>query len=234
MPGYNSYKKKRGGYSKPKATRQQKNRGTNALIPKTFGSALSMARRALSLGTMLKGMINCEKKYHDVSQTPEVISYNGDVTLLSGMSAGDDVGNRDGNSILARSLHFRADITGNTTNTSNVTRCIIFIDKMNQGSAPGVSDILAVTGSSNAVNSPLNVDHITRYSIILDKIWTTSVAGTQRHVFKKYINLYKHIKFTGTGNTDVYQNAIYVLWVTDVITNDPVVTWYSRLGFYDN
>lgn len=225
---------KRNFRRRPKVTRQMRNKGTNALVPRTWGSAFSMAKRALSLGTMLKGLVNSEKKYHDVTQTPETISYNGDVTLLSGMAAGDDVGNRQGNSVLARSLYFRADITGNTQNTSNVTRCIIFIDKMNQGTAPTASDILSVVGASNAVNSPLNVDHITRYSILLDKAWTTSVNGTQRHTFKKYINLYKHLKYTGTAATDVYQNAIYVLWITDVVSNDPQVTWYSRLGYMDN
>lgn len=229
-----NYRKKNSGFRPKKATQSQRNRGTSALIPKSFGNAFTMAKKALNMGLMLKGMINCEKKYHDVTQTPETISYNGDVTLLSGMAAGDDVGNRDGNSVLCRSLHFRADVSGNGMNTSNVTRCIIFLDKMNQGTAPTAADILAITGSANAVNSPLNVDHITRYTILLDKLFTTSVNGSMRFSFKKYIKLYHHLKYTGTSASDVYTNAIYVLWLTDVISNDPSVTWYSRIGFYDN
>lgn len=234
MPGNRYYKKysyRRKGYKKP--NQYQKNTGTSALIPRNWGSAWTVAQRALAIATGLKGLINSEKKYHDKTTTA-LVSFSGTVEGLSHIAQGDDVGNRDGNSILARSLWVQLDVKGNTAQTSTVTRVVIFIDTENTGTTPTASDLLQVTGSQASVDSPLNVDHTSRYVILLDKKFTNSLNGQMRLTFKKYIKLYKHIKYTGSSATDTYKNNIYILYISDVNTDDPQITYYSRLGFMDN
>lgn len=233
MPYRRSYRRTYRSTRYRRPTRYQRNTGTSQLIPKAFGSAYSIAKKALSIGMSLKGLVNSEKKYFDSNST-DFVSWNGTVNPLSNIAQGNDVGNRDGNSILARSLWLQMDVRGNVANQSNIVRVIVFVDTENTGSTPAASDVLQTTGSAFAVDSPLNVDHLPRYTILMDKKFVTSTAGQTRLNTKRYINLYKHIKYTGPNATDTYKNQLFILFVSDVITDDPILTYYSRLGFMDN
>lgn len=227
-------------YGTRRPTQQQRNTGT-ATLTKAYnfaksGNALAIAKAALKAATYMKGMINSEKNYFDTSQTGQAQSFSGTIYPLSQIPQGDDVGNRAGNSVLARSLYIKADISGNTGTVSGSTilRMMIVSDTENTGSTPTVSDILQTTGTALVVDSPLNVDHIARYNVLLDKTFALNNSGQIRLQYKKYIKLYKHLKYTGPNGTDVYKNNLYMLVCSDVNANDPSITFYSRLGFYDN
>lgn len=214
--------------------RRGKKRSTKVYGQSMAGKALSLALKVAKGLALIRGMVNCEKQYVDTNQTGQVVSNAGQITNLSAIAEGDDVSQRKGNSILARSLYLQADVVGNAVNTTNMLRCIIFQDQENTGTDPTVADILQFTGSALAVESPLNIDHIARYKILLDKKFVFTTTGHMRTNFKKYLNLHTHIKYTGTASTDIYRGQIYILWISDVATNDPSVTWNARLGYYDN
>lgn len=192
-----------------------------------------MAAKAVQGVSYLKGLINTERMYFDKNDTVSP-DYNGSVTLLSGIPTGDDVGQRTGNSILAKSLYLNISATMNSSATTTLVRVIVFMDTLNTGSTPTVSNILSVTGNGYAPLCPINVDSTPRYKILYDKKITFSNTGTRLIRLTKYLKLQKHIKYTGVNATDVYKNNIYVVYISDQLTNVPAVNLCSRLGYHDN
>lgn len=195
-----------------------------------------MASAALRGVAKIKGLVNSEKKYTDKSLSIQPIAWTGQVDLLSSIAQGNDDNQRQGNSVLARSLYLQMDARINTVNDSNVLRVLVVVDTENTGTAPTVSDVLqtSMVGTSNVINAPINNDHLPRYNILLDKKLVLSKNGNERICFKRYIKLYKHIKYTGANATDTYKNNIYMVMVSDVGIDDPFFSYYSRLGFMDN
>lgn len=215
-----NYKRKAYGTRKPNYT--------------VVGSATYLAKRALQGVKYIKSMINCEKKYRDTTFTGSV-DWNGSILCLSLCGAGDDVNNRQGNSILCRSLYDRMDIQANANAVNTYFRIIIFQDKENTGTDPTPADVLQTVGSNLAPTSPLNVDHISRYSILCDKSMVMDAQQGITKMFSKYINMQTHLKFTGINATDIYKGALYMLLISNQnTTNLPAYQLSNRMGFYDN
>ena len=84
---------------------------------------------------MMKGIINSEKKRYDLTHSFN-ISTTPAFTLLSGIAAGDDVANRQGNSILAKYLTFDYYISMNGSATRSTCRVLVFADAENTGTTP--------------------------------------------------------------------------------------------------
>lgn len=214
--------------------RNRKSHGKRSVaVPQTrVQKALYYGQKAYKLARFMQGMINCEKKYADLSYSGS-IDYNGAINLITNIPQGSDVGNRDGNSILVRSLNFKQVWRMTGTTDTNV-RTIIFLDTSNTGSAPTVTDVLQYVGSVTAPLSPLQVDHLTRYKILRDFKYILSTNDKSSREIAQYIKLYFHEKFTGPNATDIYKNAVYVLNISDKIASLPTVEAYHRLGYYDN
>lgn len=215
-----------------KTTKPYKKRAPQAWYSKKY-SVGEMATNALKGVAYLKGLVNSERMYFDCNDT-QGPTYNGAITLLSGIATGDDDGARTGNSILARSLYLNFSSTINASATTTLVRLIVFMDKMNTGTAPTVADILSTPGNGYAPLCPLNVDHTSRYKVLMDKKLTLSINGSRIARTIKYVPLMTHIKYTGVNATDVYKNNIYVLYITDQLANTPLVNLCSRLGYHDN
>lgn len=221
------------GFMGFKKTRQRRAKKSVAWYDKKY-SPLQVAQKALAGVKYIKGMINCEKKYRDTQWTGSA-DYNGSIQCISYCATGDDVDNRQGNSILVRSMYIRADIQANAAATNTYFRIIVFMDKENQGTDPTASDVLATVGSSYAPTSPLNVDHIARYTILVDKTITMDAVKSITSSFVKYIPLQHHLKYTGTAAANIYKNAVYMLMLSNqVTTNLPAFQLTARMGFYDN
>lgn len=190
------------------------------------------AKQAWKGVKFVKSIINSEKHYFDNTSVTGAVASAGTIYCLSNIAQGDDVNNRQGNSVLAKTLYVRGTMYRNVSNTAviNSVRCIWFQDTSNQGSDPTVTDIL----QSADVRSPLNVDKTSRYSIIRDKVYTLSVGGQAGFNIKKFLPINNHLKYTGSSGSNIYTNALYVLVITDQSTLQPVFDMTSRLAFYDN
>lgn len=195
-------------------------------------SPSELASKAYNGVKYLKGLINVEKHYVDVSNGAQNVDTTGFVTLLSAIAQGDDVNNRNGNSILAKTLYWRSIVLRDASNVNpcNFVRIMIIKDLENTGTAPTIADILA----SATVYSPLNVDHTSRYQVLADRVIPLPLNGAEGNQLKLFIPINDHLKFTGSASTDVYKNAIYVMGLSDVGLNPPVMGYNSRIGFYDN
>ena len=178
----------------------------------------------------MKGMINAEIKRFDTTASVTPTATPG-IVLLSDIAAGDDVGNRDGNSILAKYNTGTVQMSIAAASTLVEGRVLFFIDTQNNGSAPAAADILEAPTN---VLSPLNRDNTQRFTILNDIHITLSNTGDKISTQKYYKKLGFHMRYTGTSTGTNNKNSLYVLYMSTDNTNPPTINIYNRLAYYDN
>lgn len=222
---------------KPYKGKGRKSTGAYTGFTTSLAKTTAIARDAMVAIRQIRGMINCEKHYKDLEvSSGTTISWSGTTIHCTGVSQGDDVDGRQGNSILGRSLWIQLLFNANATSTSSYIRMIVYRDKMNQGATPLATEVLtpALVSSANAPLAPLNVDQTSRFQIMYDKRFIVSSDSKDMVKVAKYLNFQNHVKFTGTAGTDEFQNHLYILLISNEQTNTPTVGGVIRFGYYDN
>jgi len=196
-------------------------------------SVAQLAKKAWDATRYIKGMINCEKHYKDttISETP---LQAGTITHLTSITQGDDQGQRQGNSILMRSIYADLSLSIGAGGTNSQVRVAIVLDTMNTGTAPTVAQIYQTVGTVNAVNSPLNRDNAGRFSVLFDRRVSLNNVGKATCFIRKYLKTYHHIKYTGSAGTDEFKNNVWLVCLCNEATVAPAVTGICSVGFYDN
>lgn len=182
----------------------------------------------------LKGMVNVEYKVKDLVATATP-STAGSLSLLNGLTKGDDYNNRDGRQVRWKSIqmYLRSTIHASATNTS--IRAIIFIDKQASETAPTVASLLDITTAS-AVDAFRNLSNRKRYVILCDRRITLNTDFPEKTTrYYKRIDMKQIFDDTDGGTiSDITTNSLYVLFVSDEATNTPNVVHNFRLRFIDN
>lgn len=187
----------------------------------------------------IKGLINVEKKFFDVSAYTQVPTSTPSIVNLSNIAEGNDYNQRDGNSILLQSLQWRMNLAANASATRNFLRIIIFRDNDQRGTDPAPGDLLETTAGDSALVSPLLHYVNQRFSILSDKCYTLNLNGDSGFkMIKKYMKFPPgtHIKYQNTTGADAsnWEGALYALFVSDQATNGPSIDYFFRLRFTDN
>lgn len=195
---------------------------------------MGYAQKALRVAQFVKSVVNVEYKFIDVSAGVSCSS-TGAVALLTGIAVGTTQITRNGNSILTKSLYSQVLLTAAAgATTATMVRYILFRDKQDSSSVPGVTEVL----QSASVIAPLNRNNGDRFMILCDKRITVPTVGndTSSKVMKCYKKLHFHTKFLGdtAAQSDVGENHIYVLCVSDQASNNPAVNHQVRIKFIDN
>lgn len=201
---------------------------TRFFTPRNISTGVRYAVRGVNL---MKTLINSELKRFDtnVSQTPTTTAA---IQLLTPIDQGDDVGNRNGNSILAKYHTFGYTMTIDGAATGTIVRIIVFTDGDNDGQTPTAAEVLE---NSTLINSAHNRDYTARFTVLHDKTYCMSINSDRVIQDKVYTPLNFHIKYiTGTGSTGFGKNNIWYLYMSNEATNAPIFLGYSRLAFYDN
>lgn len=182
----------------------------------------------------LSSMINSEVKQVDVTQTNQSVDNStGFVSsCLTLMAQGDGDNQRNGNKILAKDLHIKGSLQINAANTgSQYVRLMLVCDREASGAAPTVSDLLQAISPFASIDE----DFSRRWVMLASKIipLNTQRPSTTFTMFKK---LPFHIFYgAGTGAvTDIKENNIFLVALSDQSANVPTITYYSRFHFYDN
>lgn len=224
--------------SKGKKTyRKSKKRSNTSWYNRKY-SALEIAKKALAATRYMKGMINCEKKYHTTSQNT-TFARAGVMSYLSAIPLGDSAVQREGNSVLLRSIYLNYSVVKNTSVAT--TKCKVAI-VMDTGYADNAGSIAAnliwdstYIGTQYAPMAPISSNTQGRYKLI--RVWDftlTDQYDTKR--ISEYIKVYKHLKFDGTAGTsaDLSRNALYLVSISDQDVNVPAYEYICKIGFYDN
>ena len=139
------------------------------------------------------------------------LNTTGFVTLLNGMTRGDDISQRIGREVTLRSVQLTYQIgSKNNTGTDQYVRVMLVYDRQANGSTALISDIL----SGSNTYAPRNLENRHRFSILYDRMIAFNASGEpgSRRVLRFYRRLNHPVTFNGnTGGTiaDIQTGALY-------------------------
>lgn len=212
------------------------------LVEKIASGVGSVARLAGAVAPIIAA-INTEHKYidTDIQLTAYNPGTNDDMVLLTSIVQGTDDVNRIGNSVLAKTLAIKAQMsyTADSTDLIATYRFTLFVWKANANSnPPSVSKIFE---APNSFLSAFNKDYTDQMVILKDKIiavnsQTIPVSQQSGNVFMKvFKKLNFHLRWLD-ATTGITENHVYVLFRSDnlLVGNAATCQLYSRLIFTDN
>lgn len=182
----------------------------------------------------LASMINSEKKYFDVNinSNQTVASDSTYVDCLTEVTQGDNYNNRDGDSILAKSIQMRGVVAVDTASTAASVRIMIVLVRALTGEVPSAASLLE---DPDNYLSPLLHHAGSKYNVLKDMTIDLDTTDKPHKSFKCFIPLQEgtHIKYTEAVEL---KNNIYIFAISSLASasNPPTIQYYSRLRFYDN
>lgn len=180
--------------------------------------------------------------------------------LTTGISEGDDIGNRLGRKIILKALHFRGVVTGRLIATNSIydiwtpMRLIVFWDQTGDTASanPALSEILAPdTTTGNNANWVSNIFALrviddssksTRFKVLKDKMfWLNNNDSTNPNsrpykVINFNLKMRHPVEYTGTAGNQANKGAIYYFLLSEASTigkNPPFFDCCWRMKWVD-
>ncbi len=161
----------------------------------------------------------------DMDTTPSTTAV---VQNVSFVAQGDDVFERHGRKIHAKSVSISGSMQKNATSTGTKVRFMLFRDNLGTTTAPSLTDVF--TDENDFFDNKhrlVNESPMKRFTILWDKfiILNENFDGEftiASFKFSKKLNF--DILYTGTGNTDEGKNSLWFMSASDEATNVPGVT----------
>lgn len=235
------FRRKYRGRGRGKAVVPRKTQGIRKLVgqePLTMveriASGAGRVARVARTVSMLSGLINSEVKYVDSAFASSITNTGSSAnTTLTNIAEGDDVNQRNGRWLLAKSMQSRMAFTVNTAATgATIVGYAFVMDKKASIGTSGTpwTDVFA-TADPNAL---INRADSERFVILKRGVLDLSSQNASKHI-KVYIPLKGiHLKYNGTLATNVDQNMIYLVLISNQATNTPSITGNFRFDYYDN
>jgi hypothetical protein len=157
-----------------------------------------------------------EKKYNDNSYSGSLTTSGAVSPWTEVVAQGDSSTTRDGAQIELIMLKLYYTLSISTTATG-VARIIVFIDTMNEGVNPTVTDIL--TSASVSSNYTREVEVVKRYHILYDQSHSLTVNATTESIIKyQKIRCRRIISYNGTtaATGSNGKNSVWTLRIGNV------------------
>lgn len=196
---------------------------------KKFGQYTGLQKQV----NILKSLINVEKKYVDTNQDQN-IDNTWSVIPISLMGEGNDSTQRNGRKVKADSVYLNGQITIDPDATKTTFRCVILIDKGQDGTGVTSADVFQV---DNDLQSPLNKQNAgQRFVILYDRFVDLSINGVETKTIRVFRKLNHHVNYLGTGATqsDEGPGNMFMLLLSNEPTEAPLFHYYVRFNYIDN
>lgn len=228
----------RGRASRGRGARRSRRQGGDS-VGKYFGDAWSLAKRTAVGLNEIRKLINVEHKYIDVNATSPS-GRSGTVTLLTPIQQGDNINEREGDSIKIQSLEICGAVYRATAASfSETVRVLVVRDLQNAGAAPTASDVLETLGTVYSAFQPLDFisgnDLNKRFTVVMDEMVCLDTYHLVTPIsFKTTHDC--HVYFRSNGSTVASSgNGTYFLIVVSTSNTDPATfDFNSRIRFTDN
>lgn len=195
-----------------------------------------LAFRAFKGVMALRGLVNSERHYYDSGPTLGLAKSR--ITPLHGIAQGDGTNQRNGNSILCRSLYIRGFMQINPAVTLNTRVSLILVQDTQQigDTNPVIADVLNSDDPEAMLNTSNTNYTAGRFKILWRKNYNLTPATASRPtiMIDKYFKLYSHVKYNGPNTTDIQKNGYYLIMLTSETANFPTISTTARLGYHDN
>lgn len=218
--------------------RGRRNRRSRNTIFNYNNPTVRMAYKALQTANYIRGLINVEFKRYDTNTNLAIAPDTPTLTALSSpITQGDDVSQRNGRSILAKSIYLTGYINLGDDIPNCIYRVIVFYSKSTDGIYPTAASLLSYPTN---ITSPLNPEYAgNRYIVLSDKRYQLDQENNPKQWVKIYRKLPQnhHLVWAdATANTPV-SGHIYMLTICDhnsIATTTIGFQYVTRLMFIDN
>lgn len=163
------------------------------------------------------------------------VDYNGQISEIMNIAQGLTSTTRIGDQVFLRRLKLRQKMSLASAQVDNCMRTIVFLDTLNTGVAPILTDVLNTVGTAMAPISAFNlVDSETkRFHILYDSTHTLS-SGINNYHHEKIIKVNKKLHYAGPNTTDGLKNRCYVCTLSDGFgATSPVSKWTCFAEYTD-
>lgn len=182
----------------------------------------------------LRGLLNTEFKYKDTSGTITAQSNTATFVLLNGITQGDTVSTRTGNTIRVKSVEINSQFILNPGLSNSVIRQLLVIPLKTNGMVPNFSDIIQA-GGTNTI-APRNLLLRSNFLILKDER-IDLVAGHNSvvtHKCYRKVDIKTVYEVANTLISGISSHPIYVIYLSNMSTLGPSVNYYHRIRYLDN
>lgn len=183
----------------------------------------------------LKNMVNAEfKSVTAIDNTTHTPTTTPSRLLLNPLGRGDDINQRHGRVVRARSIEIDGHVTINSAATNTRLRVVLLLDTHPDGATPAYSDVFQHASSVVAIR---NLDNRRRFVILRDFLiqLNDSTRDMSRVKLYRRLNFHQIFDDSNAGDiTDIKHNALYLFLISDEATNSPSVHLTTRYRFVDN
>lgn len=208
-------------------------KGKSKVFQKNSESRSRIARQ-VNLAVNRALVAKAEKKFYTNGVNGQNTSVAGTVwAITQGIIQGDSVLTRDGRQITLQEVGLKIDVFMPTAAVASGVRIILFSDRMNLGSLPGIANVL----SSSTLTSPYSLEQnlTSRFAIHADIVKNFTAGGIQQTV----VNIQRPLKskVTYNGDADVAaangKHSVFFLILTDSGATVPTYdfTFHVRFGY---
>lgn len=190
-----------------------------------------IAKNAFALAKKVSGMVNVEYKHKDETFSATVGNTWGS-TNLTDIAEGDGSSGRDGDKIRLKSFL----IEGNVRLHDSDDKCMVTLALVQWKRPNGQTIAKGNIFSNDYVYSLRETTKMQDYKILWRKSFALETGGNEYIKFKKYMKLNLPCKFdasTGAIATQV-ENSLYLFSVSTEATNEPTLSYQSRIRYIDN
>lgn len=197
-----------------------------------FKTAYNVAQKALTTALKVKSLLNVEFKTIDIAPTTISPPVSGLVVPLNTCAQGNGEGDRDGLSILLKSIYLRYTATSHSSATYTHLRLMLIKDQQPDGTTPAITDILETADPVSLMNN-LNTR---RFQILWTKTHDLSSVHAMIESDNKYVKVNFHTKYKSTigGTSSLAYNGVYLVAISNQTTNNPIFRYTTRVRYLDN
>ncbi len=160
---------------------------------------------------------------------------------MSAIAQGDDIGDREGDSIKIQSFSIKGLVYRDPASTANSegVRVLVVRDLQNVGAAPAASDLLETVGTGTAPYQHMDFlngnDLNKRFTVVYDELLSIDEHNPCQ-LISFQTNHDCHVFFRGAGSTNAAagNGSYYLVVVSSNGSNTASFDFSSRLRFTDN
>ncbi len=183
-----------------------------------------------------KILFNQEKKKleHTASIT---MSATPGIVPLTLVAQGDGGAEREGNSIVIKSLSLKIAVEMDTSQTSgNLNRFMIVQDNSVNGTQFTDGELLQIPGISQNIVSALNLDNSQRFRVLWNKVVALAPNGIESAYREKFMKFNLKARYSGTGAliSGVKTHGLFFVHMTDLPSAQNTLTYDIRIRFADS
>lgn len=194
------------------------------------------AKKALTIASNLKRLVNVEVKNFDVQQQGVALSTTPVIIQLSNIPQGDTTISRDGAQCKVLALELALQMTRHSSSTITTARILLVCDRQTNQAIYLNTDLLEDVTTNDNLVAPYNLDNKFRFTVIMDKVFNLATGSSGVKHFKKVFRMNKIIRFDGNTPSiaDLTSSSLSLIQFANESTNTPLITMFSRIRFVDN